>query len=383
MPVFRLGSQSVVSNGIWRAGGSGRLGRETGMTTTAIDEPKLEAFLGQVIGDGGAALSVLLTHLGDKLGLYAAMADGEPVTAADLAGRTGTNERLIHEWLCNQAAGGYVSYDRETGRFRLPPEQAFVLANESSPALMQGGFDSVAAAYQNIGKELSAFRTGTGLAWGDHHHTLFEATERFFRPGYQAHLVQEWIPAMDGVHEKLTAGARVADVGCGYGASTVILASAYPHSTFTGYDYHEPSVRTARERASQAGVGDRVSFQVANATDITGPYDLIAYFDCWHDTADPLGVATAARQALADAGSVLLVEPAAGDRIEDNLHLFGRMFYGASALMCVPCSVSDGGPGLGAQAGEARTRELFAKAGFSAFRRVAQTPVNAVYQASA
>lgn len=212
---------------------------------------------------------------------------------------------------------------------------------------------------------------------------MFEATERFFRPGYRAHLVQEWIPAMDGVHEKLTAGARVADVGCGYGASTVVLASAYPGSVFTGYDYHEPSVRAARERASQAGVGDRVSFRVANATDITGSYDLIAFFDCWHDTADPLGAARTARQALADGGSVLLVEPAAGDRIEDNLHLFGRMFYGASAFACVPCSVSDGGPGLGAQAGEARTRELFAKASFSAFRRVAQTPVNVVYRASA
>jgi hypothetical protein len=259
------------------------------MTTTAIDQSRLEAFLGQVIGDGGAALSVLLTHLGDKLGLYAAMADGKPVDASDLARRTGTNERMVHEWLCNQAAGGYVTYDRETGRFWLPPEQAFVLANESSPALMQGGFDSVAAAYQSIGKELSAFRTGTGLTWGDHHPTLFGAIERFFRLGYQAHLVQEWIPAMDGVHEKLTAGARVADVGCGYGASTVILASAYPDSTFTGYDYHEPSVRSARERASQARVSDRVSFQVANATDITGPHDLIAFFDCWHDTADPLG----------------------------------------------------------------------------------------------
>ena len=180
-----------------------------------------------------------------------------------------------------------------------------MLADESSPVLMQGGFDFVAAAYQSIGKELAAFRTGTGLAWGDHHHTLFDATERFFRPGYQAHLVQEWIPATHGVHEKLTAGACVADVGCGYGASTVMLASAYPDSVFTGYDYHEPSVRAARERASQAGVGDRVSFQVANATDITGPYDLIAFFDCWHDTADPLGAVTAARHALVDGGSVL------------------------------------------------------------------------------
>jgi SAM-dependent methyltransferase len=354
---------------------------EIGMTTTTIDESKLEAFLGQVVGDAGAAISVLLAHLGDKLGLYQAMADGAPVTAAELAGRTGTSERLVQEWLSNQAAGGYVAYDPAADRFRLPAEQAFALAEESSPALVQGGFDFIAAAYQSIGKELEAFRSGTGLAWGDHHPSLFTATERFFRPGYRAHLVQEWIPAMDGVHDKLAAGARVADVGCGYGSSTMVLAGAYPDSVFTGYDYHEPSVLAAREAAAQAGVADRVSFEVADATEIRGPYDLIAFFDCWHDTADPLGVAGAARRALAADGSVMLVEPFAGDRLEDNLTPLGRMSYGASTIACTPCSISDGGPGLGAQAGEARTRELFTRAGFGIFRRVAETPLNVVYQA--
>ncbi len=350
-------------------------------TPTPIIEPVLEAFLGQAVTDAAAAVSVLLSHLGDRLGLYAAMADSQPVTAGELAVRTSLNERLVTEWLSNQAAGGYVTYDPQTGRFRLPPEHAFALANESSPALVQGLFDLVAAVYQSIDKELAVFRTGTGLAWGDHHDELFTATERSFRPGYQALLVQEWIPALDGMHEKLTAGARVADVGCGHGTATIVLATAYPNSTFVGYDYHEPSIEVAAERAARAGVSDRVRFQLADAVSITGPYDLIAFFDCWHDTADPIGVARAARRALARGGAVLAVEPFANDRLEDNFSPLGRFGYGISTLACTPCSISDGGPGVGAQAGEARTRELFTEAGFNSFRRVGQTPMNLIYEA--
>ena len=352
-------------------------------TTPVIDETALEAFLGQAVTDAGAAVSVLLTHLGDRLGLYAAMADGEPVTAEDLAACTGTNARLVHEWLGNQAVGGYVSYDPRSGTFRLPPEHAFALANESSPALIQGLFDLVAAVYRSIDKELDVFRTGTGLSWGEHHPSLFPATERSFRPGYRAHLVQEWIPALHGVQDKLSAGARVADVGCGHGAATIVLASAYPNSTFVGYDYHAPSLEAARAAAAKAGVADRVDFIEADATEIAGPYDLIAFFDCWHDTADPLGVARAARAALADGGTVLAVEPLSGDRVEDNMNPLGRFGYGISTLVCTPCSISDGGPGLGAQAGQARTREVFTAAGFGSFRRAAETPLNVVYEARA
>ena len=351
------------------------------MTVTTIDETKLAEFLGQVIGDAGAAISSLLTHLGDRLGLYRAMADGEPVSATELARRTGTSDRLVQEWLSNQAAGGYVTYDPATGRFRLPAEHAFVLADEDSPALVQGGFDFVAAAFQSIDKELHAFRTGKGLAWGDHHDSLSGATARFFRPGYRAHLLQEWIPALDGVQDQLAAGAQVVDIGCGYGTSTLLLAGAYPNSTFVGYDYHDQSIEAAREAAKHAGVEDRVSFHVADASDLSGSYDLVTFFDCWHDTADPLGVARAARGALSPGGSVMLVEPFAGDRLEDNLTPLGRMSYGASTIACTPCSISDGGPGLGSQVGEARTREVFTQAGFRRLHRRAETPFSIVYQA--
>lgn len=351
------------------------------MTNVTLDQSALEAFIGQVVSDCGAAMSVLLTHLGDKLGLYQSMANGDPVSATELAARTGTNERLVHEWLANQAAGGYLTYDPSTDQFRLQAEQAFVLADESSPARVQGAFDMVAAVYQSIDKELDMFRTGRGLTWGDHHHSLFSATDRYFRPGYEARLVQEWIPALGGVHEKLVAGGRVADVGCGYGSTTILMADAYPRSSFVGYDYHEPSIVAARDAAERAGVADRVHFEVAEATTISGPYDLIMFCDCWHDTVDPRGAAEAAKQALGDEGSVMLVEPFAHDRLEDNLNPLGRMCYGASTVICAPCSISDGGPGLGTQAGEARTRGLFTDAGFGSFRRVADTPLNIVYQA--
>ncbi len=349
------------------------------MTQVVVEERKLEAFLGRVVTDAGAAVSVLLGHLGDRLGLYAAMGDSEPVTPAELAARTGTNERLVQEWLANQSAGGYTTYDPETGQFRLPPEHAFALAVADSPVLVQGLLDMVVAVYQSIDRELEVFRTGTGLGWGEHHQSLFDATERAFRPGYQASLVREWIPAVAGLPDRLTVGAAVADVGCGRGATTLMLAEAYPTSTFVGIDRHAPSIQTARENAAKTGLTDRVTFEVADAIDLAGRFDLVAFFDAWHDTGDPVGVARAARHALADDGVVLLVEPAAGDRLEDNLHPFGRLAYGASTLICIPCSLSQGGSGLG-QVGETRTRELLAEAGFSTMRVVASTPRNLVYE---
>jgi SAM-dependent methyltransferase len=350
-------------------------------TTPTLDEAALEAFLGRIVGDAGAAISVLLSHLGDRLGLYTAMADSRPVTAAELAERTDTNPRMVEEWAANQAASGYLDYDPSTGGFRLPRERALALAVETSPALVQGLFDLIAAAYQSIDKELAAFTTGTGLTWADQHPTLFTATDRCFRPGYQSRLVQQWIPALPGMHDKLSVGSRVADVGCGYGTSTLILAQAYPNSIFVGYDYHPQSIEAARKAAEQAGLDDRVRFEVASGTDITGPFDLITFFNCWHDTADPLGIARAARAALADDGAVLAVEPFAHDDLEDNLGPLGRFGYGISTVVCVPCSISDGGPGLGGLAGEARTRDLFTQAGFTTFRRAAETPLNIVYEA--
>ncbi|MDN5761882.1 MAG: class I SAM-dependent methyltransferase [Microlunatus sp.] len=350
-------------------------------TTPQIDSQALEAFLAQAVTDAAAAMSVLLSHIGDRLGLYRAMSDSEPVTSAELARRTDTNERLVHEWLSNQAVGGYVNFDPETERFRLPPEHALALAEENSPALIQGMFDMVAAVYQDIDKEVGVFRTGAGLTWPDNHHSVFEATERSFRPGYRANLVQQWIPAVAGLHAKLTAGAHVADVGCGYGTATTVLAEAYPASTFVGYDYHASSVDAARESAARQGVADRVTFEVADASEITGPYDLITFFDAWHDMSDPVGAAWAAREALGPDGAVLLIEPLSHDRLEDSFDPLGRFGYAVSTLICVPCSISGGGPGLGAQAGETRTRELFTEAGFTRFRRALETPLNLMYEA--
>ncbi len=355
------------------------------MTTTdtapALDVARVEEFVGRAVSDAGAAVSVLLAHLGDRLGLYAAMADGAALTPAELADRAGTHERLTEEWLNNQAVGGYVHWDRDTGRFRLPPEHAFALAEETSPALVQGLFALVASVFQSIDKEEEVLRSGSGLAWRDHHPMLFSATERSFRPGYTAHLVQEWVPAVPGLHERLSEGAAVADVGCGYGAALVLLAAAYPRSRFVGFDYHGPSLDAARAATLRAGVADRVDLVQADATAVTGDFDLVTFFDCWHDTADPLGAARAARRSLTDDGLVLVVEPLAGDRLEDNMNPLGRFGYGISTVVCAPCSVSGGGPGLGAQAGESRTRELFTRAGFAGLDRIAETPLNVVYAA--
>lgn len=358
--------------------------RTTGQARAAreVDPAKLEAFVGKVLSELGATASALLVRIGDELGLYRAMADGEPVTPAELARRTGTSERYVREWLSNQAAGGYVEYDVRARTFTLPPEQAVALATEDSPASVAGAFQSVGAFALARERIAERFRTGDGLPWGEHHHDLFAGTERFFRPGYAAHLVDDWIPALDGVEEKLERGALVADVGCGHGASTVLLAGAYPRCRIVGYDSHPASIEAARRSAERAGVADRVRFEVADAISFPGTgFDLVAHFDSLHDMADPVGAARRVKKALAPGGTWMLVEPFAGDRLEENLNPVGRLYYAASTLVCVPNSLAGHGPALGAQAGEARLREVVEQAGFERFRRATQTPFNIVLEA--
>jgi SAM-dependent methyltransferase len=353
------------------------------MTTAAIDTQKLNDFMGRAVGDIGSGISAALVMIGDKLGLYKAMAAAGAVTPAELATRTETTERYVREWLNNQAAGGYVTYDAATRRYALSPEQALALADETSPAFLPGAFQIVAAAMRAEPRISNAFRTGAGLDWTEQDPILFEGTERFFRPGYIGNLTTAWIPALDGVEAKLQRGAKVADVGCGHGASTILLARTYPNCELVGFDYHAASIETARRRARDAGVADRVRFEVASAQDFPGKgYDLVACFDCLHDMADPTGAARHIRGALAKDGTWLLVEPFANDRVEENLNPVGRVFYGASTVFCVPCSLAGHGPALGAQAGEARLREIVVEGGgFSRFRRATETPFNLVLEA--
>ena len=351
------------------------------MTEATIDTKKLDEFMGKAVGDMGAALDAALILLGDKLGLFKAMAAG-PVTPTELAQRTETHERYVREWLSALAAGGYCQYDAKSKRFSLSPEQAFALAIEGSPAFIPGAFQVVTAMIKDGEKVAEVFRSGKGLGWHEHHHDLFHGTERFFRPGYVANLVSSWIPALEGVDAKLKAGARVADVGCGHGASTILMAQSYPKSKFFGFDYHEPSIRWARKAAAQAGVADRITFEVARATDFPGrDYDLVACFDCLHDMGDPVGASKHVREALRPDGTWLLVEPFANDKLEDNLNPVGRVFYAASTLVCTPASLSqEVGAGLGAQAGEARLREVVTQGGFKRFRRATQTPFNLILE---
>jgi SAM-dependent methyltransferase len=354
-----------------------------GTLAPPIDDTKLNALVGRMIGDVGAAFSSMLVAVGDRLGLWKAMADGEPVTPADLAGRTGTAERYVREWLNAQAAAGYVSYDAATGRFALSPEGAFTLADETSPACFAGLFEIIAACGAGVDRLTDRFRTGEGIEWGHQHPCLFTGTERFFRSGYIANLTTGWIPALDGVEAKLEAGARVADVGCGVGASTLLMAKTYPRSRFFGFDYHEGSIALARERARAAGLEDRVTFAVAMSTDYPGTdYDLVAHFDCLHDMEDPAGAARQVKRSLASDGTWMIVEPFAGDRPEQNHNPIGRVFYSASTMLCVPHSLAHNGPALGAQSGEARIRDVVVGAGgFSRFRRATETPFNLVYEA--
>jgi SAM-dependent methyltransferase len=350
---------------------------------TNIDQDKLDEFMGRFVGDLGAALSAALVVIGDKLGLYRAMADGEPVTAEELASRTKTDARYVREWLSNQAAGGYVSYDPASGRFSLTPEQSLALAQEGSPAFIPGAFQVATALTKDEPKISQAFQTGHGVGWHEHHDDLFAGTERFFRPGYVANLVPSWIPALDGVEDKLKSGALVADIGCGHGSSTIIMAQAFPRSEFVGFDYHEASIQYARQAAEKAGLSGRVSFETAPAKDYPGSgYDLVAMFDCLHDMGDPVGAARHVLGTLRPDGTWMIVEPFAGDRLEDNLTPVGRVFYGASTLVCTPASRDqEVGLALGAQAGEARLRDVVTTGGFGRFRRAAQTPFNIVLEA--
>jgi SAM-dependent methyltransferase len=341
----------------------------------------IEEFAHKALGDVASALTASLVVIGDKLGLYKGLAKC-PATPTELAARTGTTERYVREWLNAQAAAGYVTYDRTSKQYTLPPAQAVCLTDEESPACVLGAFQAMTAAMRANGKVGEGFKTGSGVGWHEHDPDLFVGVERFFRPGYNAHLVSEWIPALDGVEAKLKRGARVADVGCGLGASTIILAKAFPKSEFVGFDYHGPSIERARERARAAGVGDRVRFEVATAQAFPGKdYDLVACFDCLHDMGDPVGAARNVRQALAPDGTWLLVEPFANDEVEDNLNPVGRLFYSVSTLVCTPASLAqEVGLALGAQAGEGRLRNVLEQAGFTRIRRATATPFNLVIE---
>jgi SAM-dependent methyltransferase len=349
-----------------------------------IDPEKLHAFMGKVVGDFGAALSSTLVYIGQRLGLYKALAEAGPSTPAELAERTGTVERYVREWLINQATGGYVAYDPASGRFHLPPEQAVALADEDSPFYVGGGFYVIKAMSRAEPQITKAFKEGGGLLWGDNDPDLFVGVERFFRPGYMRDLTTSWIPALTGIEEKLKAGGLVADVGCGHGASTIIMAKAYPASRFRGFDNHAPSIEHARRAAEEAGVGDRCEFEVSSANEIPGEgYDLVCFFDCLHDMGDPVGAARRACEIVSESGSALIVEPMAGDTIEGNFDPIGigRTFSAASTLCCTPNSLALGGPALGAVAAEEKLREVVLEGGFKEFRRATETPFNRVFEA--
>jgi SAM-dependent methyltransferase len=350
----------------------------------SIDENKLQEFVGKAMGDLGAALTASQVVIGDKLGLYRAMAGAGPLTSAELAAKTQTVERCVREWLAAQAAAGYLTYDAAKKAYALPDEHAIALSDEESPACVLGGFQGMTAAMRATPKVIEAFKHGKGVGWHEHDVDLFIGTERFFRPGYNANLVAAWIPSLDGVKQKLEGGAKVADVGCGHGASTIIMAKAFPRSTFVGFDYHPASIESARERAQRAGVADRVSFEIAAAKDYPGSYDLVTFFDCLHDMGDPVGAARHVRESLSPGGTWMLVEPFANDTTEENLNPVGRIFYGASTLICTQASLAqEVGLALGAQAGEARLTDVLKEAGFGHVRRATETPFNLVLEVRA
>jgi len=350
--------------------------------TQAVSHDKLMAFLGQVIGELGATVNAGLIVIGDRLGLYRAMAGAGAVSAGELAEKTGTSERYVREWLNAQAAGGYVTYDATTQKYELPAEHAMALADEDSPAFVGGAFELATATLKSIPQIEAAYRSGAGVGWHEHDHGVFTGCERFFRPGYNANLVSTWIPALDGVEEKLRVGARVADVGCGLGASSRLIAESYPRSRVTGFDYHQESIELARKKAREAGLSERLSFEVAPAASFPGTgYDLVTVFDSLHDMGDPVGAARHVKQALAPDGTWLIVEPIAGDRTEQNLNPVGRAYYAFSNFLCVPSSLSqEVGLALGAQAGEKRIRDVVTAAGFTRFRRINETPFNVAYE---
>jgi SAM-dependent methyltransferase len=348
-----------------------------------VNPDRLNAFVGKMLVDIGSAMNASLILLGDKLGLYKELAAKGPITSADLAKATGTTERYVREWLSAQAASGYVEYDAKTNKFSMLPEQAMALADEDSPVFLSGIGDVVSATFLDEPKVTDAFKTGKGVGWNRRSECLFCGTARFFRTGYKHHLVQEWLPALDGVVEKLKRGAKVADVGCGHGVSTRLMAEAFPKSHFYGFDYHEGSIAAARDQAKKAGLSDRVHFDVHSAkTYPADNYDLVCFFDCLHDMGDPVGALKHVRESMAPDGTCMLVEPFANDRLEDNLNPVGRIFYAASTMICTPASIDqEVGLALGAQAGEARLREVAKQAGLSRFRRATETPFNLILEA--
>ena len=348
----------------------------------AVDTNKLEQFLGQFVSDLGATVHAGMVVIGERLGLYKALAAG-PLTAKELAAITRTDERYVREWLSSQAAGGYVTYNRETQKFGMTEEQALTLANEDGPAYLPGAFELALGSLAAVPRITELFRSGGGMGWGEHEDRVFHGCEKFFRPGYAANLVSSWIPALDGVQDKLLRGAKVADVGCGKGASSILLAKAFPNSRIFGFDYHDKSIEAARESAKRQGVADRVTFEVAKAKEFPGKdYDFVAVFDSLHDMGDPVGAAAHVHAALNKDGSWMIVEPFANDDLEDNLNPVGRVYYSFSTLLCTPCSRSqEVGMCLGAQAGEKQMQKVVSSAGFSRFRRATQTPFNLVYEA--
>lgn len=351
------------------------------ITTTEVDPAELEAFIGQVAADAATAMHAASVSLGDKLGLWAALAKG-PATTAELAERTGLDARYLDDWLKAQYVSGYARHDRNSGRFSLTPAQAAVLADPAAATYLAGASTLAGVLYHDAPLAINAFRTGAGVGWHRHHDDLFTGTERLFRPGYAANLVQSWIPALDGVEDRLLSGARVADVGCGFGASTILLAQAYPNSTITGFDYHEASIEAARQRAQEAGVADRVRFEVAAAADFPGTgYDLVCIFDALHDMGDPVGGAAHIREVLAPGGTFMFVEPMAGETLDDNVNVVGRMFYSVAPFVCTAHARSQGGPlALGNQVADATWERLMREAGFTGFRRATETPFNRIYE---
>jgi SAM-dependent methyltransferase len=347
-----------------------------------VDQAKLDKFMEKAVLDIGATASAALVILGDKLGIYKALADAGPSTPSELSLRTGTSERYIREWLANQAAGGYIMYDLTGKKYFMTQEQVYALAKDDSPVFLPGAFQVMASIIKDEPKIRKAFVTGKGVDWGEHDPGLFEGTERFFKPNYLANLIPSWIPSLDGVETKLKSGAIVADVGCGHGSSTILMAKTYPNSTFVGFDYHRPSIEWAQREAQKAGLGNRIKFEIALSTDFPGKdYDLVTFFDCLHDMGDPVGAMVHTKQSLKKDGTLLLVEPFANDKLEDNMNPLGRIFYAASTMVCVPASLAHNGPALGAQAGEKRLKDVLTAGGFTRFRRATQPPFNLILEA--
>lgn len=350
--------------------------------SNSIDSKKLEEFVMKAVADMGSSLSAMMVMLGERLGLYKALQQKGPLTSEELSKATNTSERYIREWLASQAASGYLSYNPGDKKFSISPENAMVLADENSPTYLLGGYQILRSIFKDEDKFVKIFQTGEGLRWGEHHHDLFEGTAKFFRPSYMSNLVQSWIPSLEGVEERLKNGAKVADIGCGYGVSTAIMAKAYPNSHFYGFDNHAPSIEKAKENVNKYGIDMNTNFSIVSANESIGnDYDLVTFFDCLHDMGDPLGALNFAKQSLKNDGTCMIVEPMANDNIEDNLNLVGRIYYSASSLVCVPNSLADNGIALGAQAGEKRIKDLAHKAGFTKFKRASQTPFNIVYEA--